>query len=71
MYHNYLYKFSIGSTGSLKKICQCVTEEKSFKGVDGPWTDNGRQVITIAHPEPCSGELIIISMFIRLLTYLI
>ena len=21
-------------------------------------TDDGRQVITIAHPEPCSGELI-------------
>ena len=24
---------------------------------DGQWTDNRRQVITIAHPEPCPGEL--------------
>ena len=38
--------------------------EKSFKGVDGRTMDgrqtltgNGRQVITIAHPEHCSGEL--------------
>ena len=38
-------------------------EEKSFKGVDG-WMDDERttkddrrQVIIIAHPEPCSGEL--------------
>ena len=29
------------------------SEEKSFKGVDGrTTTDDGRQVITIAHPEP-------------------
>ena len=30
---------------------------KSFKGVDGWTDDDGQQVITIAHPEPCSGEL--------------
>ena len=40
----------------MKKIGPGVTEEKLFKGVDGQ-TDNGWQVITIAHPEPCSGEL--------------
>ena len=34
-----------------------VTEEKAFKGVDGRMMDDGRQVITIAHPELCSGEL--------------
>ena len=34
-----------------------VTEEKSFKVVGGRTDDDGRQVITIAHPEPCSGEL--------------
>ena len=47
-----------GSTWSLKKIGPGVTEKKLFKGVDR-WTINndGPQVITIAHPEPCSGEL--------------
>ena len=37
-----------GSTWSLKKIYPGLSEEKSFKGVG----DDGRQVITIAHPEP-------------------
>ena len=46
-----------GFTWSLKKIVPGVSEEKSFKGVDGWRTDgrrmdDGRQVITIAHPEP-------------------
>ena len=36
----------------------CGHDEKSFKGVDGRTTTNDRrQVITKAHPEPCSGEL--------------
>ena len=35
----------------MKKIGPGVLEEKSFKGVYGR-TDDGRQVITIAHPEP-------------------
>ena len=35
-----------------------VSEEKSFKGVERrTMDDDGWQVITIAHPEPCSGEL--------------
>ena len=31
-----------------------ISEEKLFKGMDGQ-TDNGRQVITIAHPDPSSS----------------
>ena len=42
-------------TWSLKKIGPGVAE-KSLKGVNG-WKDDGQQVITIAHPEPSSGEL--------------
>ena len=37
-----------------------ASEEKSFENVNGRthgWTDDGRKVITIAHPEQCSGEL--------------
>ena len=51
--------FIEGSTWSLKKIGPGVTEEKSFKcgRTDGRRTDDGPQVITIAHPEICSGEL--------------
>ena len=30
-----------------------ISEEKSFKCV----TDDAREMITITHPEPCSGEL--------------
>ena len=41
-----------GSLWNLKKIGPGVSEEKSFKGVYGRWTDDGRQVITRAHPEP-------------------
>ena len=41
-----------GSMWTLKKIGLGVSEEKSFKGVYGRRTDDGRQVITIAHPEP-------------------
>ena len=45
-----------GSTWSLQKIGPGVLEEKSFKGVEGRRrTKDG--VITIAHPEPCSGKL--------------
>ena len=45
----------------MKKIGPRVSEEKSFKGVYGRTrdrraTDDGRQLITIAHPEG-SGEL--------------
>ena len=29
-----------------------VSEEKSFEGVDGRQTDDGRQMITITHPQP-------------------
>ena len=40
--------------------CSAASEEKSFENVNG-WmdgrTDNGRKVITIAHPEHSSGEL--------------
>ena len=49
--------FTEGSIWSLKKIDPGVSE-KSFKGVDGQTEDDGRQVITIAHPGPCSDELI-------------
>ena len=46
-----------GSIWSLKKIGPGVSEEKSFKGVDdGRTMTDGK--VTIAHPEPCSGELI-------------
>ena len=42
-----------GSTLSLKKTGPGVSEEMPFKGMDGlRSTDDGRQVITIAHPEP-------------------
>ena len=41
-----------GSTGSLKKIGPGLSEEKSFKGLDGRRSTDGRQVITIAHPKP-------------------
>ena len=37
-----------GSTRSLKKFCPGVSEEKSFKDVNGR-TDDGRGVITIVH----------------------
>ena len=40
------------------------SEEKSFENVNGwthgrtdAWTDDGRKVITIAHPEHSSGKL--------------
>ena len=46
------WPFRGGSTLSLKKIGPGVSEEKSFKDVDGRRTDDGRQVITIVHPEP-------------------
>ena len=39
----------------LKKLGPGVSEEKSFKGVDGRTdgqrTDDGRQLITVTHPE--------------------
>ena len=35
----------------IKKFGPGVSEEKSFKDVDGQ-TDDGRRVIIIAHPEP-------------------
>ena len=34
-----------------------ASEEKSFENVNGR-TDDGRKMITIAHPEHSSGELI-------------
>ena len=40
-----------GSTKSLKKFGPGVSEEKSFRVVNGRM-DDGRRVITIAHPEP-------------------
>ena len=51
-----------GSTWSLKKTGPGVTEEKSFKGVngrtmDGRTDDDGRQVITTGHPKLCSDEI--------------
>ena len=55
---NFNPPFTEGSTWSLKKIGPGVSEEKSFKNMDGlmdgrrPTDDDGRQVITIAHPEP-------------------
>ena len=33
-----------------------ASEEKSFENVNR-WTDDGRKVITTAHPEHSSGEL--------------
>ena len=47
------------------KIGSAASEEKSFENVNGRmdarmhgWTDDdGRKVITIAHPEHSSGEL--------------
>ena len=40
-----------GSTWSLKNIGPGASEKKLFKGVNR-WKDDGRQMITIAHPEP-------------------
>ena len=43
------------------KFGSAVSEEKSFENVNGRThgrTDDGRKVITIAHPEQSSGELI-------------
>ena len=42
---------------NLSKIGSAASEEKSFENVNGR-TDDGRKVITIAHPEHSSGELI-------------
>ena len=36
----------------MKKIGPGVSEEKSFKDVDGQTDNDGWQVITIAHPVP-------------------
>ena len=44
----------------MSKIGSAVSEEKSFENVNGRThgrTDDGRKVITIAHPEQSSGEL--------------
>ena len=41
----------------MSKIGSAASEEKSFENVNG-WTDDRRKVITIAHPEQSSGELI-------------
>ena len=41
---------------NLSKIGSGASEEKSFENVNGR-TDDGRKVITIAHPEHSSGEL--------------
>ena len=44
-----------GSTRSLRTFGPGVSEEKSFKDVNGRFggqTDDGRGVITTAHPEP-------------------
>ena len=44
----------------MSKIDSAASEEKSFENVNGRthgWMDNGRKVITIAHPEQRSGEL--------------
>ena len=35
-----------------------VVQRVNGHTTDGRTDDDGRQVITIAHPEPCSGELI-------------
>ena len=53
---DHLYNFSIPLNTRLhvkfeKKNDPGVSEEKSFKDVDAR-TDDGRRVITIAHPEP-------------------
>ena len=51
-----------GTTLSLKKIGREVSEEKSFKGVNRRRTTDdrrrtdGRQVITMEHPEPKKGR---------------
>ena len=37
---------------NLKKTGPGVSDEKSFNGVYGQTDDDGRQVITTAHPEP-------------------
>ena len=49
----------------LSKIGSAASEEKLFENVNGRmhgrkdgWTDDGRKVIIIAHPEQSSGELI-------------
>ena len=39
----------------LSKIGSAASEEKSFENVNGR-SDDGRKVITIAHPEQSSGE---------------
>ena len=54
---NFQSPLTEGSTRNLKKIRPEVSEEKSFKSKDGSmdrrWTaSDGRQVITIVHPEP-------------------
>ena len=44
----------------LNKTGSVASEEKSFENVKGRShgrTDDGRKVITIAHPEHSSGEL--------------
>ena len=55
---------------NLSKIGSAASEEKSFENVNG-WTDgrmdNRREVITIAHPEHSSGELMFQNDFPRLL----
>ena len=40
----------------MSKIGSAASEEKSFENVNGR-TDDGRKVITIAHPEQSSGKL--------------
>ena len=45
---------------NLSKIGSAASEEKSFENVNGRMdarTNDGRKVITIAHPEHSSGEL--------------
>ena len=46
-------------------------EELSFESVNGQtdaWTDDGQKVITIAHPEHSSGELINPQVIITIFT---
>ena len=58
----------------MSKIGSAVSEEKSFENVNGRTdgqTDDGRKVITIAHPEQSSGELKISIFLSKKLSFLV
>ena len=58
----------------LAKLAQRLQRRKRLKmltdGRTDGWTDDGRKVITIAHPEQSSGELKIIFFFFFFFLYI-